>query len=687
VGSLKGAELLGKYAPNIAAKAAGMTKLIDDGFQGAVNSGAAQAIMNSKVAARITALTKGMGKSGMFGETLYDPENNNQISSFVSGALTHLILPFAASSFMKSQLPMTQAIVDISNKYGINLPVKPGLEQITRYIPISNFKNLMQRRAAQINDAAGTLYRGVTDPAVAAMSGILSDKEVTLKSQLETMKVDPSVPPAQIRHMESRISNAQDLQKSLAEGKMSAHNTYDRFLVGRLADSYAQGNKIVSDLNNELDSKAPADAKFALPASQKVAQDISNTEGTVFEPLRKNPLLAISNSILGEGSQNEELSKAIKGAGITDPNQLASILDNMMKGRSGSAEISRLIRPILPEISDIMQDLSANGGRTEIEQVAQNILGSKGNQISYSGLRDSLTRIGRKVGTVADVDGSYSRFYGSLSSDLRQGLVDMGNPELLSLYDKQAEVYSNRVAPFKSGPFNSFRTDLANADNFSAAFLTGDNRQGALDILNQMPIGDESSKLAARASVVDHAFRKAWNPGVGLNPVKFINEITDKDGIAATNNITFEPEQIDALESYKKLINVTAQISPQALKAGKAAGFSGEQADIAKPVWHERALVRGIGLVGGAALATKFTTLALPLLLSGAVFSRMINSEAARKFLIKLNSVDEATIANNYNSIIKKVYDHIGLPTLAIGAAGAEHAIAETGKPLENKGE
>jgi len=674
----KTAEEIAAIAPQIASKAGAAMTAIDGVIQKSIGEGAAKSILNSKRLSKAFGLVKAFGKGAFIGETQYDDENNHYLAQGIGGGLFALAVPPSIKFMGKFASAQARDILALCEKHNISLPTIPGVEKLASYMSFGFFKTMLQKRAAMLQDKAGSLMSSIQQPAKKVMLANLIDKESFLTKSLEKLKTDPSAAPSKITDFENRIKNVKELQDNIINNEVHVKNTFGRFLTGKLADSLQEGRSSVAKLNSSLDNLVPKDTVLDITSAKNEASKLLNDESSLFSSLRRKPLLAISQSLL---SKEDPIGARLTQNGITDPEQLSAILNNILskKGTPNlDPKIYKTLAPVMGDIQEALGNASVDPTQAEVLQVAQNIL--RGDNMSYGDMRANLTAIGRRIGSIGDLDGGYKRLYGALNSDLRKGLSDIGNPEALDIFDKQATVYRNRVAPFNEGILRHYRHDLADSDNFISHFLKPGNRNGVSLLLHQMPEGDKgASKLAAQAAVLTEAWERSKVEGAGINPMKFINSILGTEGskaagLAQTNDVIFDKKTLSVLNGYRHLLNVVNNISPEALEAKMAKGYrSGE--NISKEFWHKKTVLK-MGALGGAAFGImkypSYSTWIVPVLMSFGAFAKVATSDAGRSLMMKLTKLGMKATSEEYSPIIQKVMNLILIP--ATGRVGSEAA-------------
>jgi hypothetical protein len=125
---------------------------IEEGINQAINNAAAKSIINTSRIATALNLTKKFATNAMLGETVFDPENSHYATQAITGGIMGMLIPGGSKLLQKLSSPLTEAIKNISDKYGISLPMQPKIEQMARYFPFTGYGKALQQRGEQIQD-------------------------------------------------------------------------------------------------------------------------------------------------------------------------------------------------------------------------------------------------------------------------------------------------------------------------------------------------------------------------------------------------------------------------------------------------------------------------------------------------------------------------------------------------------
>ncbi len=224
-----------------ATKAAKIAKWISE----AMPSGAAKSIINAQRIGKALKTAEVLGKGALIGETQYDPENNHYISQAIGGAAVAFGADKAVKMMKALATPLGKSIQELSNKYGVSLPVYPSVEKIAKKIWGSNYGKTIQERGTQITKIGEDIAKQITKP---------SEKFIEDKS-------------------------------------------YNEYFTGELKKSFDNTSKEIESVNNRINSRVDGKGKVAAPASKKAAAAILKTESEMPGTIQDKFLLGIADDL------------------------------------------------------------------------------------------------------------------------------------------------------------------------------------------------------------------------------------------------------------------------------------------------------------------------------------------------------------------------------------------------------
>ncbi len=643
--------LAAKVAPEIGAGVDAAMSAIKT----ASTNGAAKAILNSKHLSTALQLAKVSGKGAVIGETQYDPENNHFLNQALTGAALGLAFHTAGKLIMNLAEPAKNSIQELSQKFGVSLPIKANWEKVASYIPFSGYEELIQKRAQQTIGAAETIAKPIIKEGKQAILKDLGKRERDLTVQLSK----EGLSDYDRNGIQKSLDSLQE-QKDL----IGTSSGYNSFLSGKLRQSFEQSKKEEASLYSKVDEKMK-DAPFVeMKNTSRIAQEINKEQQDVLTALRKPKLLNITSNLLN----NNEIKEVLQKAGITDSEHFSNVVNEIFRGGKVTGKDFQAVSPFLGDITEALKREGFYGNQKDLTDPLQQLLGNA--RFDYKTFRSNMQEVGSRISDSISPkeNGSYKRLYGAMAQDLKDHIQTHGKKETLDLFNQANKIHQENVAPFYHAPLNAYRTDDLNADNFIGKFFKPDETTKASRILEQMPKGDVSSRLAAKAAVMNEAMNRAQTIS-GFNPIKFISFVKN---LGETNKVIFSKEENAAFDGYNQLIKEIHRISKDALKAGVA---EGAKAEISSQYAEKKHLIELGGLGGGAWLYSGHPAL-FPVMLTVAMsswgFGKLMTSSAGRKLMVQLSELGEKASKNKLNPILMKATKLLGLyggiqPAVSIG--------------------
>jgi hypothetical protein len=605
------------------------------GIKQAATNGAAKSILNSKYLATALKLAKASGKGAMIGEMQYDPENNHFLNQGMTGALWGLAFPVAGSLVKNLVAPASQAIQDISQKFGISLPIQPSWEKFASYIPFTGYGEMIQNRAKQVAAAGEGIAAPIIKQGRQAMLQDLGQRETALTKQLSQEGLN-DFDKEKIQQSIDAIKQQKDLVGTAAG--------YNEFLGGKLKQSLEQGKNEEAKLYAKVDEKMKDAPMVEMPKTTAIARSINQDQQDILSALRRPKLISISTNLLGEASP---LRDKLINSGIDSPEKFSTIINDILNDKPVSAKDYAAAYPFLGNITEALKNSGLEGRKVDlrepIDQLSANV------RLDYNAFRSNMQEIGSRISNSISPkeNGNYKRLYGAMSQDLKDHIQANGNDEALGWFNQANKIHQDRVVPFYSAPLNAYRSDDFNADNFIGKFFKPDEVTKASNILQQMPKGENSAHLAAKAAIMNEAMTRANIDGAGFNPLKFIQQVKS---LGETNNVVFSKAENAAFDGYQKFISTIKQISADALKPEIASGIAqkGETNFVTK-----KALIGASGLGGTLyGMAHGHPAISLAVAMSSWGFGRLMTTDAGRKLMIKLSNLGENVAADKIHPLI-----------------------------------
>jgi hypothetical protein len=379
----------------------------------------------------------------------------------------------------------------------------------------------------------------------------------TLKGQLTNQDLDSF----QISKIEKKIN---DLSGQLTNAGEPIG--YDLYLSGKTRQSLQQARDNVSSLYNNVIDRMGNAPNVDTTRTQQVAKQINDEQNQLVLGLRASRLNQISSGLLGSNELKDELAKY----GVDSTDKLTKTINFFLsgKGMASSDPLYKTLAPYLKDIGTILYREGYLGKPLDIQNTVDNLMNGK--SFTYADFKRNISSLGTMLNSsLSPQNRDYIKMlYGSMKADLRDHVEKYGGKDTLSTLDTADKVYANRVAPFESSPLQPFRDDDHNVDNFTGKFFNPKNPIKASEMLKQMPMGEDKSKLAVKASLINTAVERANIDGFGINPIKFSNELQK---LYSLHKIVFSSQEINAFKGYKTLVNYMEDLTKKYAKMDEEA--------------------------------------------------------------------------------------------------------------------
>jgi len=220
---------------------------------------------------RVPQLAGTAARGALIGELQYDPSGDNSVRQGLTGAVLNLALHGGGKLIQGLGSKLTQAVQDVADKYNITLPIHPGLEKATAYIPFTGMKALLRQRGEEIgnigtkignqilaeagDDSYGAALHGEVlkefennNSKVGNLSNKLVDiaQNSKLKVNLDTLKGVADDELSKELSLDQKIQNPDILQmgkqfSSFPKSMDYASANATRQRIGQLVDQYEKG--------------------------------------------------------------------------------------------------------------------------------------------------------------------------------------------------------------------------------------------------------------------------------------------------------------------------------------------------------------------------------------------------------------------------------------------------------------
>lgn len=614
----------------------------------AVKNAGAKSVINAKNSITARKLSQWVGEGVAFNELQFDPENNHYIASdILAGSMA---LAFGASGKLISGFasPLAKEIEKINKDWGISLNPYPKLEKYTKYLTGSGYGKMIMDRAKQVTAKAKELKSFITEGSDEEiqkdLSGRISNVEKELKDEkLEFYKKDK---------LSNELKSLKEQQEQISKGK-----GYSKYLFGVTKDAHATMKKEYQEMDNKMYNSVDRNSIVDISHVREVAQDIINKEEGILKGVRRERLIRMAQDYLDPYSLSpatKKINQVFKQLGIYDKDKAADILEDLINGNlyKTNPQLNRLLSPHTLTLTDMLFKEKLPSGGIDKSDLAQFLTGDT---VTLENLRNTRTAIGNKWRSAADsvTEGKLGRIYGALSTSLENHFIKSGNQEGLNLFRASNKLYHDKIAPLKNIIDEYSNKGQKSIDKFIGEFLKPDEPEEMRKILDKMPEGDGRARLALKAAVMHEAYNRATVEGIGLNAAKFVDQLKK---LKEVNNVVFSEEENKVLNGYEKLINRIEKISPKALIEGVGEGWPAS-AESAKNILKETGLKGLTSAALGFAGFTVGSGYILPMMITGSVFGKLVNSQKGRKFLMALASANE----NETLPLLKNVIKYVGL--------------------------
>jgi len=235
--------------------------------------------------------------------------------------------------------------------------------------------------------------------------------------------------------------------------------------------------------------------------------------------------------------------------------------------------------------------------------------------------------------------------YGSLNEDLKTHLKST-SPALSEAFEKNQEMYKNKVIPFNHGSLSKFKLANFDADKIVGQFLRKDQNKTAEQLLDTLPEGNVKGRASAQAALMHNALEAGRIGDLGMNAKKVVNRALKLDEEHPT---IFSSEQKETLKGYNNLINYIEDIKPGSTNSAK----------ITPPGWLTKKGITGIGVGGGAmglGVHAGFSPILMgSLVLAGPVFGKIIGSKVGINALRQLSKFGIKAADAKKNVIVQRL--------------------------------
>lgn len=627
-------------------------------LKGASQKAAAKIVSNVNKTITPMTLAKWTGQGAMIGESQYDPENNHYIGQGMAGAAIGLATGVGGRLISGLASPLATEIANISSKYGISLPVKPSLEKISKWLPMGGYGKLMIDRAKQITGKIEQMGGEVLSANKSEIGADLSQRINKITAKLE----DSGLSDYDQGKLAKQLSSLKNQQEQIA-----TKSGLSQYLYGKTAQSLEEHKAMVSDLNNKLNESMSKTPPIELANTITASNDISKEQQGIIAGLRKPALLSISSNFIAKGDNS--IKDSFVKAGIKNPEDMSVAIEDMMNGKlfRKNPQAYHLLTPYQNEIANALHFQGLPNTGVDLTDPIHNLI-DKGN-MSYDAFRLNRTMVGDKLASAnTSIERKYYKnMYRAMSEDLNNHISKYGTPNDMFMYKEQNRIRRDIIDPLDNLVDGYSGAKDKNADTFIGRFLKPDQPNGVKDLLDLMPKGDKTSQAALKAAVLHEAHERAFVPGVGINPTKWINEVQK---LGETNKVLFSENEQEAFEGFHKLINIVQKISPDALEAGVETGLTGKEAT--SKLFKEKS-IKSVEYMGLGALGLKLGAGALvPILMAGASFGKLMTSQTGRNLMSRMAKLGADAKNNEVNPVVRDVFKYLGFYPMAAGAAKIE---------------
>jgi len=621
----------------------------------AVKNAAAKSVINARKTITPSKLADWVGEGVAFNELQYDPENNHYIASDALAGAAALAFGGAGKLIGGMARPLADEIAKTSKEFGVQLPIYPTLEKIAKWLPMSGYGKLITERSKQVFGLAKGVKAKITGEATTVIGRDIEKRSAELKGLLQ----DEAIPFHQRKIYEDQLGSLQKQKEQLGTTP-----GFSQFLFGKSEQHLSQARKTYSEMDSKIVEKLKNTPDVDTTKLVDIANEIVNQEEGINKSLRRNTLLRISADIAGKESSNE-MKAIFSQMNITNPSEIADYMEGLLNGKLyvQNPEIYRALAPHQSQIADILHATGVPHGSVDKADVA---LLMNAPSMSPEELRMHKTRVGQKLGDATNSydKGKFKRLYGALQSAYEGHINKYGDEETLKLFRESNRLYHDTVKPLEHIIDEYSSGSSKNADNFIWKFLKPDEPNATSDLLKLMPKNDNTATLALKAANLHEAYDRAYLKGIGLNPVKYVNEALK---LGETNKSLYTESEMNTFKGYQELVNRIERISPDALVEGVAEGWpSGKEAST--KLWKERGVKSTVAAALGGIGLTMGKGFLAPLFLTSYGFGKLSTSKAGRNILEGFAKLGKNAKEETVNPLVKEAVKYLGFYPIIEGA-------------------